>query len=444
MSFELRAKTQSSWLTAHGYRINKQWHLVRQFISVHTLKNITTLMTGTVIAVIIPIIAAPVSSRIFNAADYGILALYMAMSSIIGVIAYAHYQHGILLEKEVNDARQMVWFTLSFCLAVSILCAFVIGFLYLFTDIIKTSTVGLWYLFLPISIICMGINGCLLLWANRTQQYKSLATNRVLQSILTVVIQIGLGLLIRNETGLLVGFIGGQMISAGLLIWRFCVAGENGIGNPNGSTFKRFAIKYKGLLFFSTPSEFMNSLINQSPVFFLQKFAGISAVGNFNFSTRLLGLPQTLLSTAIVEIFRQKATVEYNNSENCRPIFVKTFKALSLISAIPFLLIFWFSPDVFAWAFGEQWREAGVIAQILGILYLFRFIISPLTYVYTIARHYKEDFVMHIVLLVVTIGSFYLANLWHGDGKEMILIYALSYSGIYLIYLIRSYQLSKR
>jgi len=401
-------------------------------------------MTGTVIAAIIPIIAAPVSSRIFNAADYGILALYVAISSIIGVLAYAHYLHGILLEKEIDNARQMVWFTLFFCLVVSTLCALVVGFLYFFTDIIKTSTVGFWYLFLPISIVCSGINSCLLLWANRTQQYKSLSTNRVLQSLLTVIIQIGLGLLIRNETGLLVGFIGGQVISAGLLMWRFYVDGENGIGNPKGSTFKGFAIKYKGLLFFSTPSEFMNSLINQSPVFFLQKFAGISAVGNFNFSTRLLGMPQTLLSTAIVEIFRQKATVEYNKSENCRPIFVKTLKALTLISALPFLVIFVFSPDIFAWAFGEQWREAGVIAQILGILYLFRFIISPLTYVYTIAKHYREDFVMHIVLLLVTVGSFYLANLWNGDGKQMVLIYSLSYSAVYLIYLSRSYQLSKR
>jgi len=401
-------------------------------------------MTGTVIAVIIPILAAPVSSRIFNAGDYGILALYGAMSSIFGVLAYAHYMHGILLEKEIDDARQMVWFTLSFCLGVSLLCAFVIGLLYFFTDLIKTSTVGAWYWFLPVSILCTGINSCLLLWANRTQQYKSLATNRVLQSILTVVIQISLGLLLRNETGLLVGFISGQLISAALLVWRFHGQGENGIGKPKTSTFKAFAIKYKGLLFFSTPSEFMNSLINQSPVFFLQKFAGISAVGNFNFSTRLLGMPQTLLSTAIVEIFRQKATSEYNNSENCRPIFVKTLKALSLISALPFLVIFIFSPVIFAWAFGEQWREAGVIAQILGILYLFRFIISPLTYVYTIAKHYKEDFVMHIVLLVVTVGSFYLSNLWNGDGKQMILIYSLSYSAVYLIYLSRSYQLSKR
>ena len=280
---------------------------MRQFISVHTLKNITTLMTGTVIAVIVPIIAAPVSSRIFNAADYGILALYMAMSSIIGVIAYAHYQHGILLEKEINDARQMVWFTLFFCLAVSILCAIVIGFLYLFTDLIKTSTVGLWYLFLPISIICMGINGCLLLMGQSDAAVQITCDKPCASVHLNSSYSDWSWPINRNETGLLVGFIGRQMISAGLLIWRFCVAGENGIGNPNGSTFKRFAIKYKGLLFFSTPSEFMNSLINQSPVFFLQKFAGISAVGNFNFSTRLLGLPQTLLSTAIVEIFRSKS-----------------------------------------------------------------------------------------------------------------------------------------
>jgi len=414
------------------------------FISIKTLKNLTTLMTGTIISVLIPVLTAPISSRIFNSTDYGVLGLYMAVSGLISVVAYAHYQHGILLEKDSDGARQMIWFTMFFCLLVSIFSAMVVLTIYLSTNIIQESEVGLWFLFLPVSIICSGITSCLLIWANRIQQYKSLAVNRVIQSALTVIIQIALGLLIKNETGLLVGFIGGQIISALLLLQKFYVKNETGIGFPQLSTFKEFAYKYRGLLFFSAPSEFINTLINQSPVFLLQRFAGISYVGNYNFSQRLLGMPQTLLSSAIVEVFRQKAALEYHNNGDCRPIFMKTLKALSAISLVPFLILFLFAPSLFAFIFGEQWREAGVISQMLGILYLFRFIISPLTYVYTIAGKFKEDFVMHILLLMATLGSFYVGSLFVHDDKYLLLIYSIAYASFYLIYLYRSYQLSKK
>lgn len=415
-----------------------------KYIGFETLKNIATLMTGTVVSIAIPIITAPISSRIFNSTHYGVLGAYMAISSLISVLAYAHYQHGIMLEKEDEGARQMVWVTVTFSLAVAILTGLVLLALSLLTHIIQKSEVGWWFLFLPVSALCNGITSCLLLWANRIKQYKQLAANRVIQSISTVVIQIGLGLLIPNETGLLVGFIAGQALSAGLLVWRFYINKEHSIGVPQFSQFRGYAIKYKGLLFYSAPSEFINTFVNQSPVLLLQQFAGISAVGYFNFSQRLLGLPQTVLSSAIVEVFRQKAASEYSTKGNCRPVFLKTAKALILISIVPFLILFFFAPQIFAFVFGENWREAGVISQYLGVLFFFRFIVSPLTYVYTIAGRYREDFIMHILMMLVIFGSFYIGATVLNTDRQLILSYSLCYSFFYLIYFFRSYQLTVR
>lgn len=401
-------------------------------------------MTGTVVSVAIPIVTAPVSSRIFNAGHYGVLGAYMAVSSLISVLAYAHYQHGIMLEKEDDGARQMVWVTVAFSLMVSLLTGLVLLSLTLLTHVIQNSEVGWWFLFLPVSALCNGITSCLLLWANRIKQYKQLAANRVIQSISTVVIQIGLGLLIPNETGLMVGFIAGQALSAALLVWKFYIKKEFSIGLPQFSRFREYVIKYKGLLFYSAPSEFINTFVNQSPVLLLQQFAGISAVGYFNFSQRLLGLPQTVLSSAIVEVFRQKAAAEYSASGNCRPLFLKTVKALVLISIVPFLILFLFAPQIFAFVFGENWREAGVISQYLGVLFFFRFIVSPLTYVYTIAGRYREDLIMHILMLLVIFGSFYTGASLLGSDHQLILSYSLCYSFFYLIYFFRSYQLTVR
>ncbi len=416
---------------------------LKKFISPATFKNISTLMTGTVIAAIIPILSAPIMSRIFTSSDYGVLGLYMSISGLIGVLAYSHYANAIMLPKENIEARQILWFSVFISTAISLLTLLIFISLYLFTNLFSSSSIGFWYFFIPLSILLNGFNATLLIWANRTQKYRNLSFNRIIQALLTVAVQITLGILIKNETGLLVGLLLGQSISVFLLLYAFFNSGEFGIGVPNRKAFKNIAVKYKGLLFYGTPSDFINNLINQTPIFLLQKFAGISYVGYYNFTQRFLGLPQQFISSAIVDIFKQKASYSYSHFGNCREVFVKTFKALSMLAILPFIVIFFFAPSLFSFVFGQQWYTAGIFAQFLGIMFFFRFIVSPLSYVYILANKLKEDFLLHILFLVLTTASFYISNYFFDRKDMMILTYSLTYSFVYLIYLVRSYSFSR-
>ena len=414
-----------------------------KFISAGTFKNISTLMTGTVISAIIPILTAPIMSRIFAASSYGVLGLYMSISGLIGVLAYTHYTQAIMLPKENADARQVVWFAMSFSTAVSLCAMLVFIVLYFFTNVISSSQIHLWYFFIPVSIFLNGVNAAILTWVNRIQSYKQLSYNRVIQALITVVVQITLGILIKNETGLMAGLLTGQLVSVVLLVWKFGNKLDSGIGLPQTAGFKKIAIQYKNLLFYSTPSEFINNLINQTPIFLLQKFGGISYVGYYNFTQRFLGLPQMFLSSAIVDVFKQKASYSYSHYGNCREIFLKTLKALTAIAIIPFIILVLFAPSIFEFVFGGEWRNAGIFAQFLGILFFFRFIVSPLSYVYIIAGRMKEDFILHILFLVLTTLAFFIGDFFFDDKKYLILTYSLTYSFVYIVYLLRSYKFSK-
>lgn len=414
-----------------------------KYISAGTFTNLTTLFSGTVLSTIIPIVFAPVMTRIFTTSDYGVLGLYMSISGLIGVMAYVHYPQAIMLSKDDENARQVMWFSIGFSSAVALLSLVIFVFLFLLSHRVATSPLKFWWFFIPLSILFNGISASMMVWANRHQQYKILASNRVIQAVLTVTIQIGFGLAFNNETGLVMGLLMGQLTSAFLLWLRFRKRGKASLNKPEIKTFKRIAVEHRKLLFYSTPSEFINNLINQTPIFLLQKFGGTAYVGSYNFTQRLLGMPQLFLSSAIVEVFKQKATAAYNSAGNCRDIFLKTFKALGLLAILPFTLIILFSPSVFAFVFGEEWRMAGEFARFLGILFLFRFVISPLSYMYYIAGKFKEDFIIHILFLITTTLSFYIGNLFVEETKYLILVYALTYTSVYMVYLIRAFQFSK-
>ena len=67
-------------------------------------RNVLTLMTGTTIAQAIPIAISPILTRLYTPKDFGVLALFVAITSIFGSIANGRYELAIMLPKKDEDA----------------------------------------------------------------------------------------------------------------------------------------------------------------------------------------------------------------------------------------------------------------------------------------------------------------------------------------------------
>jgi O-antigen/teichoic acid export membrane protein len=399
-------------------------------------------MGGTFVGAIVPVVTSPIMSRIFSPTDYGVIGIYMSLCGLIGVLAFSHYQHAVILTKSEKESKQSVWFSLCVCCTVSLIVGLVIALLHILYPE-GTFSLGRWAFWIPLSIIANGVSSTLFLWANRNQCYRQMASNRLVQALITVFFQIVFGITMKNESGLMVGLLAGQIGGSLLLFRHFIFNRTYGIGAPEFGAFKGLAYKYQSLVLLNTPSEFINNLIAQLPVFLLQKYVGLSVVGSYNFTQRILGLPQIFFSSAVVDIFKQKASSAYNSEGNCRAIFTKTAIFLAAFAIIPFAFLALFAPYIFLYVFGSQWTEAGIFAQYLSLLFFFRFIVSPLSYMYIIAGRLKEDLVLHVFFLFLTVGSFYFGNFLFEQKKYILLLYSILYSCVYLVYFIRSYHFSK-
>jgi O-antigen/teichoic acid export membrane protein len=82
---------------------------IRRFKASSFLQDLATLATGTTLAQAVSIFTAPILYRIYDKEDYGTLGLYMAIVGIIGVFSTMQYNHAILLEKEDEDAKVVMW-----------------------------------------------------------------------------------------------------------------------------------------------------------------------------------------------------------------------------------------------------------------------------------------------------------------------------------------------
>jgi O-antigen/teichoic acid export membrane protein len=190
---------------------------------------------------------------------------------------------------------------------------------------------------------------------------------------------------------------------------------------------------------FSLPSNLLNVLVGQLPLFMIGARYGALAAGLFALTQRVLSAPVALLASSVLEVFKRQSVHDFQAHGNCRDAYRYTFKALVLLGIGPSLVLLLFSPQLFAWIFGENWRPAGEMAQILAPLYFLNFIASPLSYVFFVAGKQKMDLVWQVALFAMTVTVFVLP----GTVRQSLAWYACGYSLLYLVYLHMSWQCSQ-
>ena len=80
------------------------------------VRNVATLAGGQTLAVIIPILTAPILGRLYTPAEYGVLAAYMSVAVVITTIGNWQYAQAIVFEADDEAALSLVrvclWTTL--------------------------------------------------------------------------------------------------------------------------------------------------------------------------------------------------------------------------------------------------------------------------------------------------------------------------------------------
>lgn len=406
--------------------------------------NAATLMAGTTIAQGISVALSPVMTRLFRPQDYGVLALFMSMVGMVSITATGRYSHAIIIAKNDEDAANVLTLCFSIVSFVSLSSLLV---LLCFNDQIAHALgndgISHWLLLAPIAVFLAGTYEILSSWANRRGKFKRLAGNRIGLTGATSAIQIVIGLLRFGAGGLICGYINAQSMAVALLGWQSWKEDRKLLIPVSFDRVKKVATQFRKFPLYSLPTETLNVATNQLPILLFTAFVGPVAVGLYSLTQRVLSMPMGIVAGSVTEVFKQRASTDYVKNGNCRDIYVKTFKSLSLLSIVPFIVLFVFAPMVFGFVFGQRWKEAGEYVRVMSPMYFLGFTSSPLSYVYFIAGKQKEDLLIHIYMAASSIGSISLGYYVFKTPLYVMMCFSINYSLIYVLYLVRSYALSK-
>jgi len=407
------------------------------------LRHVLMLMTGTAIAQAIPIVTAPILTRIYSPAEFGIYAVFMSVVAIAGIVATGRYELAIVLPEKDEDALNIVLIGFLVTLGVSaLLCLGIVVFDRAISEYAKASGLGGLRYVIPLALLANSSYQLLYFWSNRKKKYSQLAVSRVVATLGTAILSIALGVMAYGVSGLIVGGVVGQVVAAVVLalqIRRLTKVHMNGL---SFRSMLQQAKRYSNFPKYSVVADTINVASNQVPILLMNSLFGSAVVGYFNLTQRVLSKPISLISDAISDVFKQRASNDYAIHGNCRHIYKKTLKSLLVLSAVPFAAMIIYSPAIFTFAFGSEWREAGVYAQIMSVMMMMRFTSSPLSYVLYTAQKQKYDLVWQVCLFVLCVLSIY-AGAAANKPVYAVALYSMTYSAMYLIYLIMSYKYSK-
>ena len=226
-----------------------------------------------------------------------------------------------------------------------------------------------------------------------------------------------------------------------LVIWTWREVWD-GVIATDFMSLKRLAKEYSKFPRYSLPSDFVNYLSQQLPALMMSRFFGSTVVGHFAFSQKILGMPLNLMSQSVCDVFKQRASSDFNTYGNCRQIFNRTFKALTVLSIAPSIVIILFAPLIFKVVFGSEWEQAGQYTRYLSILYFFRFIVSPLSYVFYIANRQDADLIWQVCLLISTFCSM-LLGIYVNSQDVAIIAFSFGYMILYIIYFFWAKKISE-
>lgn len=380
---------------------------------------------GTSAAQILSFLLMPVITRFYSPSDMGVFAIYLAVSTVIGMLANLRLDLAVVQGADHAEGARLVWLSFAFSTLFAVLTG--LGLWVLRSIEIVTSFSLLLIGLTALSVMANGFLQALVNWHSRHENFAVLGLRSGIERLFVLVMSLGLAWTLWRDLGLVVAQTLGLWLSVFYLWIRHPLPSWRlGFGHWV-NTWQRFR-DFPRTMFWSS----LISLLAFYASSFLYNVAFTKELlGFFNLATRLLEMPINLIgfnfSTVYYRFVSQKELGEK------RRLFWKSLRLLIAVFAVPFLVLGLWSPEIFAFVFGEPWRFAGELAQWLVPFGFVRLLFVTQSTLFLVERRLKLDLAISVLLFSAQILGFAIGYFGYGDFKMVVMAASLLSTLVYLI-----------
>jgi O-antigen/teichoic acid export membrane protein len=399
--------------------------LLRRFRKDSLVRDVMMLACGTAGAQTLTIIVTPLLTRIFTPEAYGFVGLFVSIGTLLVVASTLRYDQAIPLERNDDNASQMVGLTVTWSAAVAILLFAVGGA----TSVLQGST-GVFdaYDVVPLAgplALAMAVHEIAGMWAVHRERFGRIATSEVVQAFTTLSLQLAGGLFGLGAVALVGGHMIGTVIGATLLValaWR-----EGAFARLLEVNFRakwQLARKHYRFPLYSTPTALLERFSKRVPVFLLAMLYSPLEAGYYWLCFRILINPGRILVRNIRKPYYKRAVDLRARGEPLTPLLVKATLVMAVAATAMAGVFGALGPQIFQLVFGAEWYRAGEYAQWLVFATAASILAVPCLELAPVLGHQGQLLVLQIIHFILR-GAAILTGGMLGDDLLAIQLYSV-------------------
>ncbi|MBV2209765.1 MAG: oligosaccharide flippase family protein [Thermomonas sp.] len=349
-------------------------------------RGMLTLVMGAGGARIVGIASIPILTRMYSPDDYGVLAVYTSIVTLLVPILTLRYVTAIPLPKTDVMAFNLFIICAKLIALGGLLIALILG---LFGHIVlgwfsMGNLAPYWWL---IAIGTMGAATYELFsaWATRKKDYRVIAKTQLSQSLLGELVKISLGLLSIRPLGLVFGQVFSQSAGTGSYLKNARKDFKKLCPLVSKNRQKIIASFYRDFPKYRLPSQFLMVLSMQAPILMMATLYDKGATGQLSLAFMALSFPVSLVGSAMSKAYYAEiAAIGKSDLPKIRRITYSVQKKLFVIGVPITIGAIFFAQPLFVLFFGVKWSLAGKYAAMLSPFMLLQFTSNPLVQVLNI------------------------------------------------------------
>ena len=416
--------------------------LVRKFQLNDFAKNIVTLLTGTTAAQIVPFLLSPVLTRLYSPDDFGVLALFFSICSVLSVLAAGRYELSIVIPKKDSDAVNIVALSIVISVVFSLFLQLVFAlFNSAISELLGNESISFWLYFVPLVVFMMSLYNILRYFSIRIKDFKNVAVTRAVKSSAGAALKLLFGFAGFTSGGLVTGEIVSHFFGNTSLV-RNVYKRKELFADVSRGRMAEEAKKYSDFPKFSLPGALSNSLSLNLNSFFLTSLFSLAVLGQYALVNKAVSVPLTLIGSSVSDAYFQRAAQERNETGSAKSAFIQSAKYLSLIAVPVFFVLFFFGDELFAFVFGESWRVAGSYAKILSFLVAVRLVAAPLSVTMSTFEKQRISLMLTLLQLVLMVAVFVVSNVFSFEMEAFLMLYTALMTLYYMLMLVVCFSIA--
>ncbi len=396
------------------------------------IRSVLMLVGGTALAQVIWFAATPILTRIYSPADFSIFGTFVALMSMVSIVACLGYDNAVVVPERDEDAASVLLLALSFSAMIAILGGAVVWLTP--ESLLKDfGEIGGYAWTIPPVVFLASAFSAIQFWASRRKQFGNVARVRIVQASSGVATQVAAGIGGFTPIGLIVG----QAVNflAGVVLLGSKVVGDlrRMVWIQRPREIRIVAWRYRNFALMTTPALLANSAAVQVPVLVVAAAGKFAEAGFLFLAIRVMQAPLATIGSSVSQVYYTESPGAMRE-QRLPQLTHDVIKRLAQVGIGPLLFAGIVGRPMFEIIFGAGWGRAGEIVAWMVPWLALQFLASPISMVLYALERQRTDLLLQLfgasVRIVPVLATAALAPVWLPE------VFALTGAIFYAVYLL--------